>query len=63
MQPHQQRVVDEKNEISDKTSKLESFLGTALYASLPTPEQTRLSRQFLIMQLYEQVLSERIGAF
>lgn len=63
MEPHQQRVVDEKAELSDKLDKLETFVGGAVYASLPAPEQTRLSRQILIMQLYEQVLSERISAF
>jgi hypothetical protein len=63
MQLHQQRVVAEKNELSYKTEKLETFIGGTVYASLPAAEQTRLSRQFLIMQLYEQVLEERIGAF
>jgi hypothetical protein len=63
MQPHQQRVVDEKSELSDKTQKLETFIGGSIYANLPDAEQTRLSRQFLIMQLYEQVLSERIANF
>jgi hypothetical protein len=61
--PHQQRVVDEKAELSEKVTKLEIFLGGGTYASLPAAEQTRLSRQFLIMQLYEQVLSERISSF
>lgn len=63
MQPYQQRVVDEKAELSEKLEKLETFLGGEIYSSLPTAEQTRLSRQSLIMQLYEQVLEERIGSF
>jgi hypothetical protein len=63
MQLHQQRVVAEKNELSYKTEKLETFIGGPAYALLPAAEQTRLSRQFLIMQLYKQVLEERIGAF
>lgn len=61
--PHQQRVTDEKNELSDKIGKLETFLGGTIYNSLPHQEQSRLSRQYLIMQLYEQVLAERISAF
>jgi hypothetical protein len=61
--PHQQRVVDESLALTEKLEKLESFLGGSVYASLPPAEQSRLSRQFLIMQLYEQVLSERILAF
>lgn len=63
MQAHQERVVQEKAELSDKTQKLEAFLGGSIYASLPAAEQSRLSRQYLIMQLYEQVLSERIANF
>jgi len=63
MEPHQERVITEKAELSEKVSKLETFLDGAVYASLPAGEQMRLSRQYLIMQLYEQVLSERIGAF
>ena len=63
MAPHQQRVVDEKAELSDKTGKLEEFIGGSVYATLPPAEQSRLARQHLIMQLYEQVLSERISAF
>jgi hypothetical protein len=63
MQPHQRRVVDEKVELSDKLEKLLKFLDGSIYASLPPSEQSRLSRQSLIMQLYEQVLEERIGSF
>ena len=58
-----QRVLDEKTELSDKLDRLESFEGSAIYSSLPPAEQSRLTRQLLIMRLYEQVLSERISAF
>jgi hypothetical protein len=63
LQPHQQRVVDEKTELSAKLTKLEDFLGSTIYTSLPVAEQARLTRQGLIMSLYEQVLNERISAF
>ena len=63
MQPHQQRVVDEKTELSDKLDKLETFHDGSIFAGLPPAEQTRLTRQLFIMKLYEQVLSERISAF
>jgi len=63
MAPHQQRVVDEKAELSKKTQKLDTFCEGSIYASLPAAEQSRLSRQLLIMHLYEQVLEERIAAF
>jgi hypothetical protein len=63
MQPHQERVVAEKAELSEKLDKLESFHDTAIYAGLPPAEQSRLTRQMYIMKLYEQVLAERISAF
>ena len=63
MQPHQQRVVEEKAELSDKLDKLETFHDGSIYAGLPPAEQSRLTRQLCIMKLYEQVLSERISAF
>lgn len=63
MQPHQQRVIDEKTHESEKMDKLEAFMSTPIYASLPAAEQVRLSRQYLVMQLFVQVLSERIAAF
>jgi len=63
LQSHQQRVVDEKDALQSKLGNLEGFLGGAMYGTLQPAEQSRLSRQFLIMQLYEQVLSERISAF
>lgn len=61
--PHQQRVVLEHAELSAKLTKLDTFLGGGTYASLPPAEQSRMMRQFLIMQLYDQVLAERIAAF
>lgn len=63
MEPHQQRVMDEKADLSDKLDKLETFHGGPIYAKLSPAEQCRLTRQKLIMELYEQVLCERISAF
>lgn len=63
MEVHQQRVVDEKAELSEKLDKLEAFEGGAIYAKLSPGEQSRLTRQLFIMKLYEQVLAERIFNF
>jgi hypothetical protein len=63
LQPHQQRVVEERAQLSDKVDKLETFVGSRTYTQLLPAEQARLQRQLHIMQLYEQVLSERISAF
>ena len=36
--PHQQRVVDEKNELSDRLSKLLCFFQTPIFAGLDAAE-------------------------
>ena len=63
MQPHQQRVVDEKTELDSKMDKLTTFIDTPLFASLPEAEQERLVRQLHHMGNYTAVLHERIEAF
>ena len=63
MQPHQERVVMELNELNSKIEKLIPFLGGKIYGSLPEAEQLRLNKQLGYMQLYSKVLEERISAF
>ena len=63
LQPHQQRVVDEKAELDAKLAKLDAFGRTEMFASLPPDEQGRLNRQHSIMEQYSAVLGERIRAF
>ena len=63
LEPYQQRVREEEGELTEKLNKLDAFLIGPIYPSLPRAEQMRLHRQYLIMQLYQQVLLERIGAF
>lgn len=64
MQPHQQRVVDERKELTDKREKLGLFIrGSSIFYTLPTDEQARLRRQFDVMIQYEAILQERIDHF
>lgn len=63
LQPHQQRVVDEKRELDEKLSKLTAFGTTPTFAALPAEEQGRLNRQHAIMEEYSRILGERIEAF
>lgn len=65
MQPHQQRVVAELRELTDRREKLGSFIAGAgaIFSTLPNDEQERLRRQFDIMVRYEGVLQERIDHF
>lgn len=63
LQPHQARVVAEKDELDVKIDKLITFIDGAVFLSLPREEQDRLERQLDIMREYSKVLGERIGAF
>lgn len=63
LQPHQQRVVEEKTELDNKLISLGDFCNTPIFAGLDQAEQERLNRQFLIMLLYAQVLKESIADF
>jgi hypothetical protein len=63
MQPHQQRVVDEKAELDEKLEKLRAFFGTDRFDGLDTDEKKRMWRQADHMEAYSGVLGERIAAF
>jgi len=64
MEPHERRVLEELNQLTDKREKLATFIGTSpTFKKLPTDEQSRLNRQFDIMVQYEGVLQERIDHF
>lgn len=63
MAPHQERVIAERDELSEKLDKLRTFLTSMIFTSLPRDEQRRLTRQTLIMSDYLDVLDERIAAF
>lgn len=63
MQPHQQRVVDEKNELNEKLDKLKAFFENPIFKGLSADEQGRLARQFDVMAEYSSILSQRIAAF
>jgi hypothetical protein len=64
MQPHQQRVVDEKKDLDEKINKLKAFIETnPTFKTLPDDERRRLGRQFDAMAEYSSILSQRIAAF
>lgn len=64
MQPHQQRVIDEKTELDTKASALSSFIGTSeVFNSLDGAEQERLREQCEVMWQYSEILGARIAAF
>lgn len=63
LQPHQQRVVDERQELEARLDKLKTFITTDFCMTLPFAERDRLFRQSKIMEQYSEVLAERIEAF
>jgi len=64
LQPHQQRVVDEKTELDKKANALSQFIGTnPIFDSVDPAEQARLREQCEIMWQYSEILGKRIAAF
>lgn len=65
LQPHQQRVVEEKAELDERLTKLIQFRegnGTP-YQRLSGAEQNRLHQQSVVMRQYSSILADRIAAF
>lgn len=64
LQPHQQRVVTEKEELDAKATALSNFIGhSPIFETLDPAEQERLREQNDIMWQYSEILGARIAAF
>ena len=63
IQPHQYRMLNERDNLADNTAKLEAFTGGDMFRSLDTHEQARQVRQLNHMRGYLQALNDRIAAF
>jgi hypothetical protein len=63
MEAYQERVLAERDELSERLDKLRTFLNSAKFDAVPRPEQVRMTRQYLAMSSYLDVLNERIAAF
>jgi hypothetical protein len=64
LQPHQVRVVIEKEELDKKIDALAEFIMVSpVFAALSVDEQARLLLQKGYMDKYTEVLGERIAAF
>ncbi|NWE46351.1 crAss001_48 related protein [Pseudomonas gingeri] len=61
--PHQQRVIAEREQLADRIQKLEAFLHTDLYASLPDDEQQLLKMRADAMVLYLGIINTRTSKF
>lgn len=63
LQPHQQRVVEEKADLDGRIERLHTFTGSDLFRTLDLAEQHRLVRQLNLQRQLSAVLAERIAAF
>ena len=61
--PYQLRVLEERQELSDKLVKLEAFANSPTFRQLDSVEQGLLTTQAYYMSQYEEVLKERIQWF
>lgn len=63
LQPHQQRVVAECEQLADRIAKLETFMHTDFYAGLPEEERELLKMQADAMVLYLGIINTRVARF
>lgn len=63
LQPHQQRVVAECEQLADRIKKLEAFLATPIYAGLPERERHLLKMQADAMVVYLGIINTRVEDF
>ena len=63
IQPHEQRVIDEKTQLKDKLDKLLEFLQKGQPSFIDDKNWRLLNWQFNAMQIYNDILKERIEIF
>lgn len=61
--PHEQRVVDERNELLLKSKKLESFFDNDIFKKMENIDKELLEQQYFIMVEYLEILHKRIKRF
>lgn len=63
MSAHQDRVLQEKADLSEKIVKLTAFMVTEVFHQLPEEDRKLLREQWELMMKYEWVLAQRIKRF
>ncbi|HHW8767889.1 crAss001_48 related protein [Salmonella enterica] len=61
--PHQQRVIEEQDDLSRRIFKLECFTATEIFSRLPHVDRNILIKQLDTMKAYELILRARIARF
>lgn len=62
-EPHQQRVMDERNDLATRLAKLQAYTATEQFQALASGERVRLLRQHDLMGQLLAVLDSRIMLF
>lgn len=60
MKPHEQRLLEEYEQLTDRITKLNDFLTTDLFNSLGSDEKNDLTDQLACMRKYHRILVRRI---
>lgn len=63
MQPHQERVVTESNDLRTKLDKLSEFIAGDVFKKLDMEDRDLLVEQRVFMNSYLDVLRQRIERF
>jgi hypothetical protein len=63
LQPHQARVVVERDQLNARLINLRAFISAETFYQVEREERKRLIRQEICMTEFVQVLNERIEAF
>lgn len=64
LQPYQQKVIEEHDELSKRTFKLVNFItNNPIFDKLPRDEQVDLKIQYEAMRVYSNILKRRINRF
>ncbi|EFT7071062.1 hypothetical protein HVM83_003846 [Salmonella enterica subsp. arizonae serovar 48:z4,z24:-] len=61
--PHQQRVIEEQEDLSSRIFKLECFTDTEIFSRLSHVDRNMLIKQLDVMKAYELILRTRIARF
>ena len=61
IQPHQQRVIDEKEDLDVKIEKLSAFTRSQAFENVPMAERHLLREQLMHMERYSATLGARIA--
>jgi hypothetical protein len=62
LQPHQQRLLAEKQELDARLGRLLTFFKGPVFVRLPEIEKLRLRHQARFMEGYAAILEERVEA-